>query len=103
MLFYFKNCDNIFNKKWNGYNYVTSSLNEVGVNSFNNFKNVSSKDLEYSSSIYFIDKDFSESNIKKLIELKLLNYFYLKNNNMFLLEIHNIFKGKFLNLLKSNL
>lgn len=66
---------NIFNKIWNGLHSLNSSLEEV---TFLNLKQISKlmiKDLKNFSSLYFLNvKANNSSNLKKIIELKLLKF-----------------------------
>ena len=101
LICYLKNFTTVSNKHWNGINLISNSLNEVGVNFLNKFKIICLRDILEFSSIFFIDNDFSTPTIKKLIELKLL-YFNNKQSNKMIIELHNIFKGKFINSLKKN-
>jgi len=93
---------NLKSKNWNGFNMLTTHLNEVGSNSLNNFKSFSISDFSTSSGIVFIDNNFSDLNLKKIIELKLLNYFNTEIKNKAIIEIHNIFKNDFLIKTKKN-
>ena len=93
---------NLKSNNWNGINISTTSLNEVGVNSLNKFQSFNNFDFSTSSSIFFIDNDFSELNLKKIIELKLLNYFNIEIKNKSIIEIHNLFKDDFLIKTKKN-
>jgi len=54
---------------------INPSLNSVGFTNFNNLKVIKSKDLRNATGIFFINNTFSASNIKKLLNLKLLNFF----------------------------
>lgn len=103
MLFSLKNYTNLSTDKWFGFNILSSSINENGVNSVNLFKKLSSSDLSNYSTILFIDNDFSTPTMKKLLELKLLNYITFNTKNKMVIELHNIFKGNFLESLKKNL
>ena len=103
MLFNLKKYLNLSSNNWYGFNILGSSMNETGVNSLNIFKKLSSSDISNYSTLLFIDNDFSTPTIKKLIELKLLNYINFNNKNKMIIELHNIFKGKFLESLKKSL
>ena len=59
----------------NALNVLCPLPNSVGFKSFNNVKIVKNKDLKNTTGIYFINSSFSTSNIKKLLNLKLLNFF----------------------------
>ena len=103
MLFHLKSYSNTVNNKWFGYNVLSTSSNESGVNSLTSFKKLSSSDISNGSTILFIDNDFTTPNINKIIELKLLNYFnFSASGNRLFIELHNIFKGGFLSSLKNN-
>lgn len=70
-------------KHFNGLNNLNPSLSETGSNITNNFIPLTLKDLNNSSLLYFINTSFyNNSNLKKITELKLLNYsFYLESDN----------------------
>jgi len=71
-------------------NVINSNINESGSYFFNNTKIISQKDLKESSGFFFLDNNISNSILlKKLIELKLLNF--IDNENF-----ENIDEGKFL-------
>ena len=91
----------IVNKNWNGLNILSTYSNEIGVNSLNMFRSFSIKDMSSYSSILFIDNDFITPNIKKLIELRLLDFIDFNKKNQLMIEIHNIFKSNFIPLIKS--
>ena len=65
----------------NELNFLNSSINEAGVYNLNNFKKLEKKDLLQSFSLYFLNNSFSNSNIKKLVELKSLNLFNYYNSS----------------------
>jgi hypothetical protein len=90
----------IVNKNWNGLNILSTYSNEIGVNSLNMFRSFSIKDMSSYSSILFIDNDFITPNIKKLIELRLLDFIDFNKKNQLMIEIHNIFKSNFIPLIK---
>jgi NADH-quinone oxidoreductase chain G len=54
---------------------VSTSLNDFGVNHLNLFKSVSESDLQNSSGFFFVSANFIASNLRKIVEFKLLNYF----------------------------
>jgi len=56
-------------------NILHPSLNGVGLTNFNSLKVIENKDLKNATGVYFINTSFSNSNIKKLLNLKLLNFF----------------------------
>ena len=59
---------------WNNLNILSSSVNETGVNYLNNFKGLKEQDLNNSYGVYFLNSPETILNIKKLINLKQLNY-----------------------------
>lgn len=56
-------------------NILHPSLGSVGFSNFASLKTIQNKDLKNATGIYFINNSFSSSNIKKLLNLKLLNFF----------------------------
>ena len=60
-------------------NFLNPTLNDSGFLNFKNIKPIQNNDLKTSSGVFFINNSFETSNIKKLLNLKLLNFF--KNNN----------------------
>jgi len=54
-------------------NILSSTLNESGFLNLKNFKTISDKDIKKSCCIFFINNSFSP-NLKKLLNLKLLNF-----------------------------
>ena len=84
-------------------NILNTHLNEVGFTNLNNLKTINNKDLKNSSGIYFINNSFKTSNIKKLLNLKLLKFFYeYKTINKFLITQNSINNTKILTKLKKN-
>jgi NADH dehydrogenase/NADH:ubiquinone oxidoreductase subunit G len=63
------------------FNVLHSSLNSVGFINFNGLKTIKSEDFKSAAGIYFINNSFSTSNIKKLLSLKLLNFFQDSTRN----------------------
>lgn len=76
---------------WNGINILSPTINDVGTNILNFFPVISEKDLKNSFGIYFLNTSISTGNIKKLIELKLLNFFKIEKtiNNIFIEQTNN--------------
>lgn len=75
---------NLFTNSWNGLNVLNSSLNETGTQSLNQFLSINKKDLTHFSSIYFIGVTNNNfSNLKKITELKLLNWMFKTNKKNF--------------------
>lgn len=56
-------------------NILSSTSNSVGFANFNHIKPIENKDFSHSTGIYFVNSSLSTSNIKKLLSLKLLNFF----------------------------
>jgi NADH dehydrogenase/NADH:ubiquinone oxidoreductase subunit G len=56
-------------------NILNLTLNESGVNNLNNIKTLENLDFKNSQGIYFLNNSFTTSNVKKLLNLKLLNFF----------------------------
>jgi NADH dehydrogenase/NADH:ubiquinone oxidoreductase subunit G len=72
---------NIFNKSWNGLNILNSSLNEAGVYSTAQFTPLSIHDFATFSSMYFLNTNIENiPELKKIIELKILNLSDYKND-----------------------
>jgi NADH-quinone oxidoreductase subunit G len=64
---------------WNNLNILSSSINETGMNYLNNFKGLKEQDLKNSYGVYFLNSTDNTLNIKKIVNLKQLNY--LNSNN----------------------
>jgi len=62
-------------------NILSPSLNNVGIANLNNLKTVNANDLKNAAGVYFMNNSFSTSNVKKLLSLKLLNFFQNGNSN----------------------
>jgi len=73
-------------------NILNATVNDVGFTNFKNFKPIEKKDFKNSTGIYFINNSFSTSNIKKLLSLKLLNFFqdYKHKNRMLITQSSNV-------------
>ena len=56
-------------------NILNSTLNENGVNNLNILKTIQSFDFRNSQGVYFFNNSFHTYNVKKLLNLKLLNFF----------------------------
>ena len=86
---------------WNGFNLLSTTLNTVGSNNLSVFSGLSNKDFLNSSGLFFFNLSINESsNLKKVLQLKLLNYLkvIIKNytvdlnfykTNLFLNKIQN--------------
>jgi len=71
---------------------LNPSLNSVGFTNFNSLKTIKNKDLRNTTGIYFINNSFSTSNVKKLLNLKLLNFFqdYTCTNKILITQNSNL-------------
>lgn len=75
-------------------NVLNSIINDVGLNVLTRFKSVSVKDFKTSRGIYFINTTTTSSAIQKVLELKLLEYFYVVENfRRVFIEQNNIPSG----------
>ena len=95
---------NLFNKYWNGFNILSPSLHETGLQYSNNFLPLSRKDLTNFNSIFVINTStINIPNLKKITELKLLNYSQLKNKTDLFLDFNTKIKNnvKFLTSIHS--
>ena len=96
---------NIFSQ-WgnqNRLNTLNATLSDVGFLNFNVLSSMKKKDFENSSGIYFINSSFSTPNIKKLLNLKLLNFFqnHKDNNKILMTQSSNLDTKSILQLKKS--
>lgn len=81
---------NIFNQTWNGLNTLSPTLYETGMQSLGNFLPLTKKDFNELSSFYFINVNAQNvSNLKKIAEIKLLDYNETKNSKQ--LKIKELF------------
>ena len=82
---------------------LNGALNDVGFMNFKNLKPIEYKDLENSAGIYFINNSFSTPNIKKLLNLKLLNFFqYCEHNNKILITQNSVLDTKLITQLRKS-
>lgn len=73
-----------FNKAWNGLNLLNASLSDTGTNSTAKFSPLTLKDLNNFNILYFLNVGTNNlANIKKLTELKLLNYAFSTTNKVY--------------------
>jgi len=84
-------------------NILNLALNDVGFLNFKNLKTIKKKDFENSAGIFFINNAFLTSNIKKLLNLKLLNFFqnYTRTNRLLITQNNNL-NVKIVTQLKKN-
>lgn len=73
----------------NQLNILNLALNDVGFVNFKNFKTIKKKDFKNSVGVYFINNSFFTSNLKKVLNLKLLNYFQVYTHKSKLLISQN--------------
>jgi NADH dehydrogenase/NADH:ubiquinone oxidoreductase subunit G len=109
MLNFFTKHINLFSQsnQNSSFDILHPSLGSVGFSNFNNLKTIQNKDFKGANMIYLINNSFSTSNIKKLLNLKLLNYFqgYNLESNLLITQsssldtklIGKLKKGFFLN------
>lgn len=109
MLNFFTKYINLFSQSNQNspFNILHPSLGSVGFSNFHNLKTIQNKDFKGANMIYFVNNSFSTSNIKKLLNLKLLNYFqgYNLESNLLITQsshldtklIGKLKKGFFLN------
>lgn len=84
-------------------NILNAGLNESGVNTFNVLKAIRNLDFKNSQGIYFLNNSFNTYNVKKLLNLKLLNFFqHNESTNKFLITQNHTLETKRIALLKKN-
>lgn len=84
-------------------NILGSTLNENGINNLNIFKGIQNLDLKRSQGIYFLNNSFNSCNVKKLLNLKLLNIFQsFEDANKMMITQSNMIKTESLAVLKNN-
>jgi NADH dehydrogenase/NADH:ubiquinone oxidoreductase subunit G len=87
----------------NRLNILSSTLNENGLNNLNIFKTIQSLDFRDSQGIYFLNNSYNSHNIKRLLNLKLLNFFQnFEHTNKLLITQSNTLETKKLVVLKNN-
>jgi len=92
---------NFFKKNWDGINILNNTLNDVGSQVLSGFNIINEKDLKNSFGIYLLNINFINGNLKKIIELKLLNFFEIeKNINYIFLEQNNKINYNLFNKIK---
>jgi NADH dehydrogenase/NADH:ubiquinone oxidoreductase subunit G len=76
---------NLFSKTWQGYNLLAPNLSETSSQNIYKFPTVTLNDFNYASSLYFLNININNnSNLKQIAELKLLDYFTISKNNLFI-------------------
>ena len=84
-------------------NILNTTLNDVGFVNYNTMKSVEYSDFKNSIGVYFINNSFSTPNIKKLLNLKLLNFFkYHKSNNKLLITQNDTLDIKLITKLRKS-
>lgn len=87
----------------NKLNVLNTTLNEVGFSHLNSLKTVKNKDLKNSIGLYFVNSSFLTPNIRKLLNLKLLNFFQDDTHtNKLLITQTNYKENNFLTQLKKS-
>ena len=98
-----KNLTKISGKFWDGVNVLNPSLNDAGLHYITNVKSINKKDIANSVGLYLINTIFTQSKLKKLVELKILNYLKEENTNFkILIEQNNIINGQFYEKVKKD-
>ena len=83
-------------------NVLNSTINNVGLNVLAKFDTFSIKDFKNSRGIYLINTPITSISIQKILELKLLDYFYVaENSNLALIE-QNLIPSSLTNLKTNN-
>lgn len=86
----------------NSLNILNSTLNDAGFNHFTNLKTLQNKDFKNCIGIYFLKNSFSSYHIKKLLNLKILNYFHdYKRISRLLITQNNTIETKKITTLKN--
>lgn len=84
-------------------NVLSSSINESGFNHFNILKTIHNRDLKNSQGVYFLNNSLNAYNVKKILNLKLLNFFKnLDNTNRLLITQSESLEPKKVALFKKN-
>jgi NADH-quinone oxidoreductase chain G len=98
-----KNTLTTYYTNWNNLNVLNLSINQAGISYLQNIKAVSDNDLLNNGGFYCINASMNDLNFKKVINLKLLNYFtnstktptfYIEQNNGFPRTISKQFLNK---------
>lgn len=93
----------VYKKRFKGFNLFNTELNESGVHSFNKFNKFSFTDFYNTLGLYLIDFKLNSTELKQLINLKLLNYFGFEENTKCILEFNHTTSNSFFNILKKDL
>jgi len=86
---------NIFYKGWNNIHLLNSSLNEAGVNYLRSILSLSERDLLHNFGVYFVNLSENNANLRKIINIKLLNYVKIDDRNPKVIIEHNTSKVSF--------
>jgi NADH-quinone oxidoreductase chain G len=89
LFFLFRKILNKFYVGWNNIHLLNSLINEAGVNYLSNISPLVEKDLINNLGTYFINIPENIPNIKKIINLKLLNYLKVDNKIPKFIVEHN--------------
>ena len=73
-------------------NVLHPSLGSVGFLNFTRLKPMQNQDLKNAAGVYFLNNSFSSSNVKKLLNLKLLNFFqsHLQESRMLVTQDNSL-------------
>jgi len=92
-----------YSKTHNPINILNSTINKAGMKSLNICSPIKNKDIQESAGIYFLNDSYKTANVKKFINLKLLNFLKRNGNkDLFLITQHTLLKNKFITRLKKN-
>jgi hypothetical protein len=83
-------------------NVLNSTINNVGLNVLAKFDTFNIKDFKNSRGIYLINTPLTSISIKKILELKLLDYFYVAENFNFVFIEQSSIPSSFINLKTNN-
>ena len=104
MLLYFKTYLSSSNSDWNSLNFLNNTVSSSTMASLNSFKNLDIKDFVANDSFYFINIDFKTALFRKLIQLKLLQFY--KTNSVssfkFVINQNSVFTETSLEKLQEN-
>jgi len=80
LLNFFKKQLRLYLPNWENLNVLNTSINEAGIHYLNKIKQINETDLKTSSGLYFVNTPTNlPLNLKKILDLKLLNFFNLNN------------------------
>jgi hypothetical protein len=81
LLNFFKKQLTLYIPNWENLNVLNTSINEAGIHYLSQIKQINETDLKTSSGLYFVNTPTNlPLNLKKILGLKLLNFFNLNSN-----------------------